>query len=300
MLNLTSLRTFVAVVETGGIRSAGERLLRTPSAVSMSLKQLEEEVGGALFQGERKNELSELGRLVFEEARGLLSHHARTSAAIMAFATDRVGRCDLASVPSVAVTLLTETIAEVRRRGFSFDIHVRDIDSTAIIDAVENGAIEVGLCVIRNKRPGLRFDPLFREPLDFVCLADHPLALQGVPVEWGEISRGPMIGNGSFASLALPEVAQILADAHIFAHNVSSNLAMVAAGIGATVLPRMCRWKCDPYIRFLPIADTRASRTVGLLTKEKRSLQPATNILLDQLRQLVVSRVDTFGYEIVT
>ena len=141
MLNLTSLRTFVAVVETGGIRSAGERLLRTPSAVSMSLKQLEEEVGGALFQGERKNELSELGRLVFEEARGLLSHHARTSAAIMAFATDRVGRCDLASVPSVAVTLLTETIAEVRRRGFSFDIHVRDIDSTAIIDAVENGAI---------------------------------------------------------------------------------------------------------------------------------------------------------------
>ena len=299
MIGLSGLRTFVAVVEAGGIRAASDRLGRTPSAISMALKQLEETIGGPLFQGDRKGHINELGRRVLDEARGLLSHHARASSALKAFAQNHVGRCDIASVPSVATTLLPDAILNVRRQGFIFDIHVRDIDSGSIIDAVESGAVEIGLCVFASYRPGLVFEALFEEPLDFVCLADHPLARRGTPIEWVDISAHPMIMNGSFASLKLPEVLKISENANVHARNVSSNFAMVLAGLGSTVLPRMCRWNCDNNIRFLPLADIRAVRTMGCLAKKDRQIQPATAYLMQCIRDLITEKSSLFGYNLI-
>ncbi len=127
--------------------------------------------------------------MVLEEARGMLAHYERACAAMTTFAADRLGRCDIASVPSVAVTLLPlMRCAQVRQAEELFDIHVRDIDSSAIVDAVENGVVEIGLCVPANKRPELTFEALFREPLDFVCRADHPLTKKKAPLKWAQLA----------------------------------------------------------------------------------------------------------------
>src|SRR6056297_1748961 len=60
MIGITALRTFVHVAECGTIRDAAERLFRTPSAVSMTLTQLERDLGAPLFQSDRKNRLTAL------------------------------------------------------------------------------------------------------------------------------------------------------------------------------------------------------------------------------------------------
>src|SRR6202522_236642 len=286
MISLTGLRSFVAVVETGGIRAAADQIHRTPSAVSMTLKQLELDIGAPLFESERKSALSKVGRVVLEEARGMLAHYERACAAMTTFAADRLGRCDIASVPSVAVTLLPRAISRVRQAEGLFDIHVRDIDSSAIIDAVENGAVEIGLCVLASKRPELTFEALFREPLDFVCRADHPLTKKKGSLKWAQLEGSRLILNGSVSALELPEVSQLAANSKLIASNVSSNLAMVEAGLGVTILPRLCRWRSSPQIRFLPLADAGVSRTVGWIAKEGRSLQPATAKLLNSIREL--------------
>lgn len=299
MIGLSGLRTFVAVVESGGIRAASDRLGRTPSAISMGLKQLEETIGGPLFVGDRKGEVSELGRRVLDEAKGLLSHHARASSALKAFAQNHVGRCDIASVPSVATSFLPDAILNVRRQGFTFDIHVRDIDSASIRDAVANGAVEIGLCVHASQYPGLVFEPLFEEPLDFVCSADHPLVARGAPVKWTDLLNDRMIMNGSFASLKLPDVLEISKTANAHALTVSSNIAMVLAGLGSTVLPRLCRWNCGENIRFLPLADARAVRTVGCLRKSDHQIQPATAALMQCVRELMCEKADLFGYKLL-
>jgi LysR family transcriptional regulator, carnitine catabolism transcriptional activator len=299
MISLTGLRSFVAVVETGGIRAAADQIHRTPSAVSMTLKQLELEIGAPLFESERKSALSNVGRVVLEEARGMLAHYERACAAMTTFATDRLGRCDIASVPSVAVTLLPRAISRVRQAGGLFDIHVRDIDSSAIVDAVENGVIEIGLCVLANKRPELTFEALFREPLDFVCRADHPLTKKKGPLKWTQLEGCSLILNGSVSALELPEVSRLAANSKLIASNVNSNLAMVEAGLGVTILPRLCRWKCGHQVRFLPLADTAVSRTVGWIAKEGRGLQPATAKLLNCIRELTRECAREFGYATV-
>ncbi len=295
MVSLAGLRTFIAVVESGGIRSAAERMFRTPSAVSMSLKQLELEIGGALFEGERKSNPSQLGRRVLEEGRALLAHYDRACAAMSAFAKNRVGRCDVASVPSVAVTFIPEAISRLRESGSTFEIQLRDMDSRAVVEAVEAGAVELGFCVVPTLPPGISFSPLFTEPLEFVCREDHPLAERKEGVSLDEIEPERFILNGSALAMgtALPPV--IPAQSSLQARNVNSILAMVRAGIGVTVLPRLCRLQSPDAVTFVPLADRGALRVVGWISRDDRRLQPATETLLDTVRQVIRNRAHELG-----
>jgi len=290
------MRSFVAVVEAGGVRAAADQIGRTSSAVSMTLKQLEDDIGAPLFEGDRKSSLTHVGRAVLEEARAVIAHYDRACAAITTFAGDFVGRCDVASVPSVAVTLLPRAISRVRGSGLPFDIHVRDIDSSAILAAVENGAVEIGFCVLAGKRVDVAFAPLFREPLDLVCPIDHQLAGSKRALTWARLADEPLILNGSAAALGMPEIDRLAARSKLVASNVNSNLAMVEAGLGVTILPRLCRWKCGYAVRFLPLADDRVNRTVGWITQEGRTLQPAAQKLLDCVRALTRECAKELGY----
>ena len=54
-LDLTLLRSFVAVIDCGSIQRAADRVGRSQSAVSMQIKRLEEDVGRPLFQREGRS-----------------------------------------------------------------------------------------------------------------------------------------------------------------------------------------------------------------------------------------------------
>jgi LysR family transcriptional regulator, carnitine catabolism transcriptional activator len=295
-ISLTGMRSCVAVCEAGGARAAADHIGHTPSAVSMTLKQLEDDIGAPLFEGDRRGALSPLGRILLEEARAMIAHYDRVCSAMTSYAANRVGHCDVASVPSVAVTLLPRAIARARADGAAFEIHVRDRDSAAIVEAVENSVVEIGLCVVANRRPQLTFEPLFRELLNFVCPIDHPLAKSREPLSWSRLENEPLIQNGSAAALGLAEIDSLAANSNLIASNVTSNLAMVEAGLGVTILPRLCGWKCGYAVHFMPLADPRASRTVGWVARACRALQPAARQFLECVCRETRDGAKEFGY----
>ena len=55
LLELDILRTFVAIAETGNFTTAAETVHRTPSAVSMQIKKLEELLGCTLFRRDARS-----------------------------------------------------------------------------------------------------------------------------------------------------------------------------------------------------------------------------------------------------
>ena len=63
-MRLELLKTFRIVAEQGSLARAADILGRTPSAISMSLSQLEAELGAPLFETDRKNRLTPLGERV--------------------------------------------------------------------------------------------------------------------------------------------------------------------------------------------------------------------------------------------
>ena len=72
-LNLDSLRTLVITQDLGGFGRASERLGRTPSAISLQMKRLQEEIGVPLFRKQgRKTLLTEQGEIALRYARKVL------------------------------------------------------------------------------------------------------------------------------------------------------------------------------------------------------------------------------------
>ncbi|MET0746987.1 MAG: LysR family transcriptional regulator [Rhizobium sp.] len=74
LLDNDILRTFVAIAETGNFSTAAEAVHRTPSAVSMQIKKLEEQLGVILFlRDARSVSLTEHGEMLLSYARNMLA-----------------------------------------------------------------------------------------------------------------------------------------------------------------------------------------------------------------------------------
>lgn len=74
LLDNDVLRTFVAIAETGNFSTAAEAVFRTPSAVSMQIKKLEEQLGAALFiRDARSVRLTAHGEVLLGYARRMLA-----------------------------------------------------------------------------------------------------------------------------------------------------------------------------------------------------------------------------------
>jgi len=74
LLDIEILRTFVAIAETGNFSTAADAVLRTPSAVSMQVKKLEEQLGTVLFlRDARSVALTENGETLLGYARRMIA-----------------------------------------------------------------------------------------------------------------------------------------------------------------------------------------------------------------------------------
>src|SRR5207245_1039251 len=75
-LDLDTLRTFTVAHDLGGLAQAGERLGRTPSAISLQMKRLQDELGTPLFRKRGRGlALTEAGEVAFTYARRILALH---------------------------------------------------------------------------------------------------------------------------------------------------------------------------------------------------------------------------------
>ena len=124
-IKIEMLRCFSVVAQTGNLADAAMRLGRTQSALSMTLKQLEEHLGQRLFEGERKSNLTPIGEEIFELARQQLRRFDETVDAIESTANAPLGLLRAASVPSVASLVFPSAIEELVQRHPGVKVEVK-------------------------------------------------------------------------------------------------------------------------------------------------------------------------------
>lgn len=288
--SLSHLRVFTTVADLGSLTEAAEKLGRTPSTVSMALKAFEEEVGVPLFETERKNRLSKTGVFIQSQARDVIAHYERATASMKAFARNQTGRVDLACVPSVAISILPDVLLNFRKRYPGVEIDVRDADSRSVVEAVETGKVGFGVASIRSAHPEIQFEPLFEDALGIVCRSDDPIVAGPSPIDWTAVRDRTFIGNGISGQIESPEISEIANGAPVVVYNVLSLLALVRAGLGITILPRLSIPASEKDVSFVPIHDTAARRSVGLITRSIERSTPATEAFMVELRTVLRKR----------
>lgn len=158
LLELDVLRTFVAIAETGSFTTAASAVFRTPSAVSMQIKKLEETIGRPVFNRDARSvTLTADGEVLLTYARRLLALNREAvskfvrsdiSGAVRLGSPDDYGERILPNVlkrfaishPAIAVDVIIDTSTNLRHRMAS---RMLDITLITCTDAVTDPSAEI-------------------------------------------------------------------------------------------------------------------------------------------------------------
>jgi DNA-binding transcriptional LysR family regulator len=272
-IKIEMMRCFVAVVEKGSLAEAADALGRTPSAVSMMLKQLEDHIGAPLFETARKTHLTQLGAMVHDEARRELEHFDRTLATITGYSRAELGIVRIAVTPSIATSVLPAIIRQFLNDHPNVHIDVRDMDSAAVMNALAKDRADIGLATAPRTTDFER-KTLFSDRFGIICPRDHPFAVRGEPVDWPELTAETFISNGLCKLIEEEAFVEIRERSRLMVPSTTSLLALVNARVGLTILPRLALLPEYRDLAFIPLAGTTARREVHLLTQSWHGLTP--------------------------
>lgn len=119
-IDMASLRSFVSAVEAGGFAKAAIKMNRTPGAISLQMKSLEERLGAQLFaKGGKRQQLTASGNLLLDYARRILQTNDEALMAIRG--ANRQGHVRFGMPQDLAECWVTEVLsqfpAHARRAG---------------------------------------------------------------------------------------------------------------------------------------------------------------------------------------
>jgi DNA-binding transcriptional LysR family regulator len=201
MLNLTSVRAFVTVVETASFRQAAHRLGTAQPTVSQQIRKLEEDLGTVLVQRGRKAcRPTRLGEAFLPQARALIRAAERASNVVSQHPI-RVGASG--NVGTYLLPGAVKAFTNQLRDPAAIDLALAPNPETAI--RLENGEIDVAVMEWWDGRTG--FEPALwrREPMRVIMPPDHPwVGVEAIPREWlpGEAMIGGETGTGTGRLLA--------------------------------------------------------------------------------------------------
>lgn len=269
MIKIEMLRCFCTVAQTGSLAEAADRLGRTQSAVSMTLKQLEGHLGRNLFQGERKNALSSFGEQVFDLALKQVRQFDQTVQNIQAAARTERGLIRIVSVPSVGALIYPPLLDHMTRHHPGLRIELRDTDSQQVLDAVAEDRADIGIASGQYKLNGVRTLPLFEDQFGLVAAAGHPLISRNAAPTLADISATPLIRNALWDLIETPHFKASTQASSIAIQNTHSLITMVQTGQWVTVLPRTTTRFGPDSIVFRRISDLPDKRQVFLYVRER-------------------------------
>lgn len=273
------MRSFRAVAEGGSLAAASARLNRTVSAISMTLSQLEAEIGAPLFETDRKNRLTPLGQLVLEESRRATDSFGRSLEAIGRHALSTAGTVRIVAVPSATVTLLPAAIARFRAQRPAVRLEIADDDSAGVQARVQRDEADIG---ILSGPDGSGADVVLRDRMGILCHAGGAIAASGRG-DWGVMALEPLIANPLCSLIGDAGVQELVAAATVTARNTSALLSFIRAGLGATVLPASAVPEGASDLAFIAPDAPAVSRALLRCRNPDHRLSPAAQAFWEVL-----------------
>ncbi|MFZ1726778.1 MAG: LysR family transcriptional regulator [Albidovulum sp.] len=275
MLKLEMMRCFRAVASEGTLAGAAMALGRTPSAISMMLKQFEEHLGAPLFETDRKNRLTPLGLRVLEEATRATDTFDRATEAIKRHALSTAGTVRIATVPSAATGILPDAIRAFRQMRPDVRLEVSDVDSAAVISHLQFDRADIGIAS-GPSGPDIDSEVFASDRLGIVCRQESPIMKAGQAVSWEMLGLEPFISNPLCNLVDHPTVRHLTATCLLAARNTTTLISFVRSGFGATVLPQRVLLGETSELAFLSPDEPVVERVLKILTSRHRHPSPAT------------------------
>jgi DNA-binding transcriptional LysR family regulator len=284
-VDLRRLRLFLAVVDQGGMTRAAEVEHVSQPSVSQAVRELEQELGAALFHRiGRGVVLTAAGDALVGPARSALRDVETGRAAVASVAGLESGRLDLAALPTLAVDPLARLVGAFRTAHPGITITLADPrDAEELVKLVTNGACEVGLTVAASPASGLRVRALGTQ--DLLAVLPPGTTDVGAQLPVGRLAAFPLVtapaGTPTRRQLDEAfEAAGVVPEIAVIAAQREAILPLVLAGAGAALFPRPLAEQAARLGAVVAPLRPRLSRPVHALHRAG-PLSPATEAFLE-------------------
>lgn len=268
------LRAFVTLAELGRYHLAAARLCITQPALSKQIQALETQLNTRLFERGRQGALlTASGEALFHRARELLTQHEQFHLHALQVVKGEAGRLALGFGLS-SFHLAPQLVAAFRQRYPAVTIGLEDLPSERQCQLLREGRLQAGFVRLPVAVP-LQVQPLLNERL--VLAAPSALALRAQSV-LADFHRLPLLqllperGRG-LSEQALRFIAAHGVEANVVqqAEDIQTLLALVAAGVGAALLPQSIMYIAPVGIDILPLSGEQTAWQVGLAWNPQRA-----------------------------
>lgn len=278
---LRQLRAFLAVARHGSFSRAANEVRLSQSAISLSVRQLERELGLKLLdRTTRQVQLTAVGATLVASGSRLVDELDATLRELRDIGEQHRGHVMMACVPAVARSLMPKCVEYCRDKWPSVSLSIDDTAATEVVRKVARGEVEFGIASGDIASSELHIEALMEDPFRLVCRRDDPMAASKA-VTWSRLSgrRLIMLSNTSGSRQVIEttlERTKTKVDIFLELAQPSSVLGMVEAGLGVAVVPQLAAPRGDDrLLATCPLVKPKVSRTILLLRRRDRSLSPA-------------------------
>jgi DNA-binding transcriptional LysR family regulator len=179
-VEIRQLRAFVAIAESGTFTAGALRVHVTQAAISMQIRQLENEIGARVFvRAPRHVILTEAGEHLLRRARHMLREHDAAVDEIAELAGAERGRLRIGSASAMVLTDQLPTILkELRKQHPRAEIGVTSGTSEALVEQILKGELDIAFVSLPVDARGIQTERLSEDQLVAIASPLHKLAKQ--------------------------------------------------------------------------------------------------------------------------
>ena len=296
-MDIHHLKVFRAAARASSFTVAGQEVFLSQSTVSLHIKQLEDELGCALFVRSRKRvSLSDAGRALLPYVDRIFAELKNGELAAREFSTSRRGTIRLGTGATQLTYLLPRVLTEFRRRFPLIEVLVTTEVTEVVLQQLLAQTVDLG--IIMSPAEALKSVdalPLCQDELVIILSAEHPLANKSV-LAAQDLSDLPFISH--LRGIALHTVQQnyfnqlgVQPRIIMELENIEAIKSLVRAGMGVSMVPNYTTiGSHGDGIVAKRIRNFPMSRQLLIAARDWRSHPPATLRLARSIIQTLGGR----------
>ncbi|MEV3855347.1 LysR family transcriptional regulator [Streptomyces sp. NPDC050095] len=277
--------------ERGTVTATAQALLMTPSAVSQQLTNLAKQLGVPLLEAHgRRVRLTDAAHLVLGHAEAVFAQLERADAELAQHLHGEVGVVRVAAFSTAVPALVVPAVRALRADHPGITVRVREAEAAQAYELLASGDVDLALSLAVHaptaRDPKFTRVPLLADPLDVALPVGHPLADEP-GLRLADLAGEQWIfgGSGPWSEITLAacEAAGFVPEQAHSAAGWTAILAMVEAGMGVALVPRMAAVRRDGVVMCALGAD-RPVRHVVAAVRRGAEDGAAVGRVLDALR----------------
>ena len=295
---LRQVRAFLKVAELQSFTRAAAELHVSQSALTVQVKQLEDELGVLLLDRNKRGvTITTAGRDLLGPLRQLVDDAQSIAGYARDISAVRTGAVAIAALPTIAAGILPGVLRRFARRNPEIRFAVQDVVADRVRELVSGRTVDLGLGTAAPQDRELKATPLYQDSLAAFVGMDHPLAKRK-ELNLHEILRYELILPNRESSVRRIVEAAIgrergSANIRYETNFMPTSLAMARAGLGAAILPESAAGLNVAGLVRIPFTKPVLQRQICLLERRDRSLSPSAAAFVECLRTHLGARAAT-------